>query len=67
MIERITKKLYLFFQNHIRGLYWCLYIAPVVGVISCNDFIFRTILYICVVVCFIIQVGNMKKWNERVK
>lgn len=67
MIERVTKKIYLFFKNHFRFMTWYLYISPIVGVVSCNDFVFKIILYIDVILCIVLQIGNMKQWNKGVQ
>lgn len=67
MIERITKKIYLFCMNHIRFMTWFTYIVPIVGIVSCNEFVFRITMFIDIIYAIIMQIGNMMKWNEEVK
>lgn len=67
MIERITKKLYMFLKKHFTLLIWYLYLSPVVGVISCNDLILRIILLLDVFLSLVITVGNMKQWYKGVQ
>lgn len=64
MIERITKKLYLFLSKHFRALIWYLYLSPVVGVISCNDLILTVILLFDAFLSLVMTTGNMKQWNK---
>ena len=67
MIERITKKLYLFLSKHFRALVWYLYLTPVVGVISCNDLILTVILLFDAFLSLVMTTGNMKQWNKGVQ
>lgn len=67
MIERITKKMYLFLLKHFRALIWYLYLSPVVGVISCNDLILTVILLFDAFLSLVMTTGNMKQWNKEVQ
>lgn len=67
MIERITKKLYLFLSKHFRALVWYLYLSPIVGVISCNDLILTVILLFDAFLSLVMTTGNMKQWNKGVQ
>lgn len=60
----MLKKVYLFLRRHDIGVVRTLYLLPFIAVILQNKWFMYILLYVCMSVCLLLEVGRKKEWRE---